>query len=453
MTGRRPGASQRPVLLVVIAALLLGGVAVVALGRRDSAACGELSIAADTPFFNGVQMRARPDPRRDRLVRSVSRWPAPFGPVLGAVGFDYGQWLTLAGLDGGLGTWTKRNPDFAVLDESMLAPRWGIRESAAAQHAWDAGSGTYLGLTLGVNRPMQVSSYDVRTGRRRWCTALGSVPTRLENPLATQVLDDGDLVVLSNATSGAQLSRLDATDGQVRWQRRVASTEPGAALAGVGHGLLLVGGQPQSSLVDPRAATAGARRRGSVTAFAERDGKVSWTYQPPLGSAVHVVGTDPVRGRVVLLELRYGRRVSGRLMALDRSGRQVWSLVPPPHFYLDAAVRSGAVLLRSRAALTAYAIGDGRSLWHKAVPARSQFFAYGFTLEQLPLLSDTQLLVPTTTDLRILNLRSGSWRRYPLPIDGISTTFWPYQVVVTDKLIAVVTNTAAVVVRRQPAPG
>ncbi|MDQ6934490.1 MAG: PQQ-binding-like beta-propeller repeat protein [Actinomycetota bacterium] len=455
MTGRQPGASQRRVLLVVIAAVLLGGVGAT-LARRSSAACGEPLITshrADTPFFNGAQMRAHPDPRRDRLVRSVSRWSAPFGQVLGAVGFDYGQWLTLAGLDGGLGAWTRRNPDFAVLDQSTLAPRWGIRESEADQHAWDAGPGTYLGLTLGTHRPMQASSYDVRTGRRHWCTTIGSVPTRLGDPLATQVLNDGGLALLSNAPGGAQLSRLGAAEGHVRWQRRIAATEPGAALASLGHALLVVGGGPQSGLADPRAATGAAPRRGSVTAFAARDGKLAWTYQPPRGSAVHVVGTDPLRGLVVLMELHYGPTVTGRLAALDRSGRQVWSRVPPRHFYLDAAVRAGVVLLRSRTALTAYATGDGKALWHKAIPQRGQFFAYGFTLEQMSLLDENQLLVPTTSDLRILDLASGAWRRYSLPTDGVNTTFWPYQVVVTDKLIAVVTNTAAVVVRRQPVPG
>ena len=35
-----------------------------------------------------------------------------------------------------------------------------------------------------------------------------------------------------------------------------------------------------------------------------------------------------------------------------------------------------------------------------------------------------------------------------LPVDGISTTYWPYEVAVSEGLIAVATNTGAVVVRR-----
>ena len=36
-----------------------------------------------------------------------------------------------------------------------------------------------------------------------------------------------------------------------------------------------------------------------------------------------------------------------------------------------------------------------------------------------------------------------------LPTDGISTTYWPYQLAVTDTQIAIATNTGAVVVDRE----
>jgi hypothetical protein len=36
-----------------------------------------------------------------------------------------------------------------------------------------------------------------------------------------------------------------------------------------------------------------------------------------------------------------------------------------------------------------------------------------------------------------------------LPTDGVSTTYWPYQLAVSGGLIAVATNTGAVVVRRE----
>jgi hypothetical protein len=36
-----------------------------------------------------------------------------------------------------------------------------------------------------------------------------------------------------------------------------------------------------------------------------------------------------------------------------------------------------------------------------------------------------------------------------LPTDGINTTYWPYQLAVSPRHIAVATNTGAVVVRRE----
>ena len=41
----------------------------------------------------------------------------------------------------------------------------------------------------------------------------------------------------------------------------------------------------------------------------------------------------------------------------------------------------------------------------------------------------------------------------PLPTDGINTTYWPYQVAVTDRLIAVATNTGASSARVGPRQG
>jgi hypothetical protein len=58
--------------------------------------------------------------------------------------------------------------------------------------------------------------------------------------------------------------------------------------------------------------------------------------------------------------------------------------------------------------------------------------------------------MPTTTDLVVLDVRNGSQEEYPLPVDGINTTYWPYQLAVTGDAIGVVTNTGAVVARRNP---
>jgi hypothetical protein len=84
------------------------------------------------------------------------------------------------------------------------------------------------------------------------------------------------------------------------------------------------------------------------------------------------------------------------------------------------------------------------------MPSRPQFLPYGFSLASVPLLDADHALIGTTTALRVLDLRTGSTAEHaPLPTDGINTTYWPYQVVVTDRLVGVATNTGAVVLRRR----
>jgi hypothetical protein len=91
----------------------------------------------------------------------------------------------------------------------------------------------------------------------------------------------------------------------------------------------------------------------------------------------------------------------------------------------------------------------GRRLWQRGVPARPQFLPYGFELDSVPLLDGDHVLIGGTTALHTLDLRTGAMTSAPLPTDGINTTYWPYQLAVSDGLIAVATNTAAVVVRRE----
>jgi outer membrane protein assembly factor BamB len=134
-----------------------------------------------------------------------------------------------------------------------------------------------------------------------------------------------------------------------------------------------------------------------------------------------------------------------RLLALDAAGRQVWS-VPVPS--VDAALRSGRVLVRGSTTLAAYDVASGRRVWQRPVPQQPQFFPYGYTLDSAPLLDADRLLLGTTTALRVLDVRSGAMRAYPLPTDGINTTYWPYQLAVSPRAVAVATNTGTVVLHR-----
>jgi hypothetical protein len=86
--------------------------------------------------------------------------------------------------------------------------------------------------------------------------------------------------------------------------------------------------------------------------------------------------------------------------------------------------------------------------WRLPYPDRPRFFPYGFDLDAAPMLDGHHLLLGTTTAVRALDLDTGALRTYPLPTDGISTTYWPYQLAVAGRLVVVVTNTGAVALRR-----
>ena len=88
-------------------------------------------------------------------------------------------------------------------------------------------------------------------------------------------------------------------------------------------------------------------------------------------------------------------------------------------------------------------------MWQRAIPTKATFFPYGFTLDQMPSLDADHVLMPTTTALWILDVRTGTDVAYPLPTDGINTTYWPYQLVVTPNLLGVVTNTGAILAARE----
>ena len=137
------------------------------------------------------------------------------------------------------------------------------------------------------------------------------------------------------------------------------------------------------------------------------------------------------------------------MFALSDAGEETWSVAPEDAAY-EATLRDGVVVMKSAAKLYGYDATSGKQLWSQPVPTDRTYFPYGFTLGQMPSLDDTHVLMPTTTDLVVLDVRDGSEEHYPLPVDGVSTTYWPYQLLATPALLGVVTNTGAVVTRRNP---
>jgi hypothetical protein len=394
------------------------------------------------PLLTPAGMRAQPDQRLDTLAAAVGQMDAPFGEVVAGVGYDYDQWLHLYGIDGGVLAFTKNNAPVTLLDPATLAPRWALRPDSK-RIAWDASGDRFLLLDLDAKKSTRVSAYDVKDGRRVWCADLPH-QQGASDPVATSFLDDGDVLVAlpdGDPKDGkVALTRLAAATGKTRWDRSLASVGRADYLGPLTADLVLAGGDEEYRLAE----TAPQTKAGAViTAVRARDGASAWTWTAGAGSVVHVVGVDD--GRTIAVE----RGPSGvRLFALSDAGDELWSTQPQDGAF-ESTLRGGVVVMKTAAALYGYDDHTGELLWKKDVPTDRTYFPYGFTLGQMPSLDDTHVLVPTTTALVVLDVRDGSQVSYPLPVDGISTTYWPYQLVVTPDLLGVVTNTGAIVAQRE----
>lgn len=437
--------SLRRWLVVAVAAVLLLGSAGYGLGRYyRTVRCGaqvQQVAHPSVPFLDAAQRAARPDRHRDRLTRTIAGWAAPFGRVVGAAGYDYDQYLHVAALPGGLAVWTRDDPVMAFLPDGSLRARWGLRTDTR-RSAWDAGAGRFLDVALPSHRAPELTALSLADGRRLWCSRLGARPVRPGDPLATLVLGRGGVVALTPGPAGqVVLSRLRGADGGLAWRRSVP-VAGGDFLGDLGGGALVAGGVPSWRLADP-GWLARQPRRPALSAVSAQTGRLRWSWPAPAGTAVHLLGTDPRTGLVVLTS--WGA-TGGRVFALDRDGDPAWSAEPFPGYHLDATLRAGRVLVRGHDRLAAFDAANGRRLWQRRTLVRPQFFPYGFELDSVPLLDDDRVLLPTTTAVRVLDLDTGRMSSYPLPRDGVSTTYWPYQLAVTGGAAAVVTNTGAVLV-------
>jgi outer membrane protein assembly factor BamB len=429
----------------LLACVLLAVAAVVVVVLRThhgSTRCGATAVQHPRdPLLSVAQMAARPDARLDRLTAAVDAMPAPVGQVRAGVGFDYDQYLHAYGVAGGVLTWTKNNAPVTYLDETSLTPRWSLRP-ASRRTAWDASKDRFLLLDLGASTGTRVSSYGLSEGRKVWCTDLGLHQVD-GDPVATTFLDGGDVLVALRSAhgDGITLTRLRGTSGGRVWQHTLAGADRADFLGELEPGTALVGGSEEYRLAASLPTSAPAT---AISALDTTDGHAIWSWGAGAGSLVHVVGVAD--GRVVVSV----RSTTGtELVALDgQDGSVLWRATPPALAY-EATLRGDVVVVRSPAGLDAYAATDGTLRWHYATPSDRTFFPYGFTLGQMPSLDADHVLVPTTTSLLVLDLRNASTTTLPLPVDGISTTFWPYQLLATDHLVGVVTNTGAVLAARE----
>lgn len=381
------------------------------------------------------------DRRLARLVRAASGWG--LGRVAGAVGYDHEEYVSLLGLEttasgGRLGMWLRRDPVLSVLGPD-LRPRWALR-AAPGPHWYDAGAGRFVQLAGQKGQPGQVAAYDVADGRRLYCARLGR-PLPAAARVATAVGPAGGVRVLV----GGPRPTLTALDpqGHTMWSRRVRGVDRAGYLGLPEAGLSVAGGRglPDLAQLSPASAP-----RVPLSAYDARTGRPRWRAGVAPGTAVAVVG----EGGGTVVAAQWGEaRGARRVVVRDRrTGRVVAHRALPPGPLPDLALRGDVLLLRTPDRLRAW---DSRSLgarWSRPIPRRPQAFPYGFELDAQPMLDARHLLLGATSALVELDLRDGSARRLPLPTDGISTTFWPYQLAAAPGVVALATNTGAVVLRR-----
>ena len=440
--GRRAGG--RPLSLpgwwvaVLAACVLVVAVVVVVVVNRTVAPCRDKLVAGPhSPLLSPAAMRQQPDARLDQLATDIDQLDDPFGAVVAGVGYDYDQWLHLYGIADGVLAFTKNNAPVTLLDPTTLKARWSLRPDGK-RIAWDSEGGRFLLLDLDKDHATRVSAYDVKDGHRTWCASLDQEQAS-GDPVATTFLSDGDVLTALPDGAKVALTRLRAGTGDRVWGRSYAGVARADYLGPLTDDLALIGGSEEFRLADLPTDDPG----GPVIAAVDTsDGSPAWTWSVDPGTVAHVVGVDA--GRVVVVQ----RGAEGiRLLGLSDSGTQDWSVEPEDAAY-EATLRDGVVVMKSDGALYGYDDRTGEQLWKKAVPTDRTYFPYGFTLGQMPSLDAGHVLVPTTTALVALDVHDGSEVSYPLPVDGISTTYWPYQLLATPDLLGVVTNTGAVVARR-----
>jgi hypothetical protein len=420
-----------------VCVLVVVGVVVVVVRSKVGPCRDEVVREPRSPLLDPKKMRDQPDDRLAVLDRAVSAMGPPFGDVLAGVGYDYDQWLHLYGIESGLLAFTKNNAEITVLGPDDLEPSWALRPSSK-RIAWDADQGRLVLLDLSGDRATRVAAYDVADGDRLWCTTTDQ-KHHDGDPVATTFLADGDLLTALPDGKRITVTRLAAATGKKTWSRSYAGLDRADYLGPLTDGLVLVGGTEEFRLADQAPA---AKAGPAITALDVSDGSPVWTWDAEADTLVHVVGVSD--GRVVAVR----RGADGvRLFALSESGSVDWTIEPQDAAF-ESTLRDGVVVMKSASALYGYDAATGALRWKEKVPTDHTYFPYGFTLGQMPSLDDTHVLVPTTTGLVVLDVHDGSQVGYPLPVDGINTTYWPYQLLVTPDLLGVVTNTGAVVARR-----
>ncbi len=376
------------------------------------------------------------DPRVGRLAESLSA----FGTPIAGVGYDYDRWLNLVALQHDLVAWTKRNSTWTLLDGTDLSPRWGARAPKAGM-TWDASADRFFEIDLG--NQTRVVARQMSDGKAIWCTPISGRATIIQ--IATAVTHDNGLVIATPSGNGYQIQRLSGRSGAALWKVPGPTSHP--RLTQLDESLLLAGGMSFGEAFD--ADNQAQTNHPSVRAINLADGTTPWQWTSPHPGTLHLVGLD--RETALLAAITPNRVHFYRLNAQGQA-KMLFSL---PGQDVQATVRFGVIITREQLP-SEHLVGrdaiSGEVRWELPIRSQPQYFPYGYDLAGAPSLPDGQILLGATDALVALDVDSGKGKAFALPTDGISTTYWPYQLALTadGALTGVVTNIGAVVVTGQP---
>ena len=203
-------------------------------GRRGAAAACRTAARRSprSPRHAPPRRSSTPSSGPSSPTTTGTRWsttldggPAPFGKVLGAVGYHYEQWAQVSAYAQGIGVRTRDNPDFTMLDDRTLEPRWSVRSTPSGRRTTPATALPGRHACRPTRRPTWSRSTPT-TGTRVWCATLARPRVGTDDPFATQILDDEDVAVLRPGSGREErVVRLDGARRRAVWERKLDADE------------------------------------------------------------------------------------------------------------------------------------------------------------------------------------------------------------------------------------
>ena len=334
--------------------------------RAHPGGCGEAGdqpvrrAESSSPFLDAEERAEQPDHDRDVLVehargrtrrRSARSW--------GAVGYHYEQWAQVSAYAQGIGVRTRDNPDFTMLDDETLEPRWSVAGGRRSGRR---------------TTPARSATWSRRCPRTRRPTSWPSTPTPASGvvrraragagagwwtPSPPQLLEDEDVAVLDRGHGRAGAPGPARRRGTARWlaadaRRRLRRLPRRHGRRDAARGRA----DPVPAL---RPGVGRGEATGALCAGLGRDGydDLDAAASRPVSTCTCWAPTRRPRTAVVLewtAAREVGAAARDRRATATRSGTSYRRRGGD----FDAALRAGRVLVRAGDRWSAYDIEDGR---------------------------------------------------------------------------------------------